>query len=611
MPVSQAYQLKDTITGKQNVKRTDTKICYHSSGKIIYAILQPATPYAQSTINVYVYSSSMNKQGETSIVSGINDYYWFDISIVELDNDEILIYAVEWRKTTLWYSVLIVYRFNIVSYTFSTKYISGDIWSTGTSSTSNHDGNLGSIYKYSGDNKFYVSGNSYYYYTGGSTRNLKMFIGKFDSGTNTATVSTTVMGDTYAHPIFDLHKSTAIYNQFIYVITSIDASDTAQLYVIDMSVFTQQFLTNYPAGGTFPNSRRINLLGAGIHAEGNIKYLYFTWEYSYTSASVRFIRLCQSRSIYNITIANANLLASGRSEMIIAPNLATSSTPAWSLGISTIKENATVYFVNIIDSVYHISKYESYIVDWLNYGTFGNWVSEFTAIADNELDITWGVDITNMLIYTPTGVMEVLEQQGNTELYLITPLYIEYDISMSYTPPDNPLLTDNSYLFTFTTYANAIPTALKYVAYFDNSQFGAGITGSNGQKQFTSTTSIAGIHIYTVKLYDLNNVLRRTEDFSYLYKKVTIGTDITQEDALMIGINSLFGVIPQFIIVLLPAILIYQVKNDALMFMVGLTIGSAIGVLSGIIPLYILFIFVLCDILIMFYGRKGQATIGE
>jgi len=609
MPVSQAYQLKDTITGIQNVKRTDTKICYHSSGKIIYAILRPTYPSSRSSINVYVYSSSMNKLGEVTVQSGVNDYIWLDISIVELDNDEILIYGVEWYLSTYWYSKLITYRFNIIAYTFSAKYESIAIQSSGSSASTNLDGNLGSIYKYSGDNKFYVSGNSYYYKS--ATRYLSMFIGKFDSSTNTITISSTVMGNKYAHSIFDLHNSTVTYNQFVYILTSTMEDNTAQFYYMDMSGFTLNVLCNYPAGGNFPDSRRINLLKAGIHEAGDIKYLYFTWEYSYTSASVRLIRLCQSRSVYNITITSATLLASGRSEMIISPNLATSSESAWSIGISTVKENATVYFVNVVDNAYHISKYECNITDWLDYGVFNTWNYEFTAIADNELDITWGTQITNMVIYTSTGNMEVLENQGNTELYLITPLYIEYDITLTYTPSDNPLLTDKSYLFTFTTYANTLPTALKYISYYDNTQFGAGITGSNGQKQFTFTTSVGGIHIITIKLYDLNNVLRRTESFDYLFKKVSVGTDITQEDTFTIGINSMFGIIPALIILGIPALLFYQIKNDVIMVVVGLTIGSVIGVLGGVIPLYILFIVVLCDLLIMFYVRKGTGETGE
>jgi len=610
-PVAQAYQLKDTIA-LINVKRSDTKIYYHSSGKIIYAILQPSTPSLQSTINVYVYSSSMNEQGESSIVSGTNYYIWVDISIVELDSDEILIYAVEWRTQAGLHSFskLIVYRYNIISYLFSSKYISADIWDLSSPATIK-DGNLSKIYKYSVDNKFYVSGNTYGNISGSAY--YKIFIGKFNPSDNTITVSSTTMTDDHAHSIFDYHNSTGIYNQYVYILTSAKSDDTAQFYTMDMSGFTLTFLTNYPTGGTFPdlNLRRINLLTAGIYESGDIKYLYFTWEYSYTSAFVRYIRLCQSRSVYNITISSATLLASGKSEMIIAPNLGSGSEPAWSIGISTTKENATVYFVNIIDSVYHISKYDSYIVDWLDYGIFDNWISDFTAIVDNELDITWGGVITNMIIYTPTGKIEILEVGGNTEIYLMTPLYIEYDITLIYTPPDNPLLTDTSYLFTFTTYANGLPTAIKYVAYFDSTQFGAGITESNGQKQFTNIVSLAGIHITTIKIYDVNNVLVRIETFDHLYKKVTIGTDITEEGVLMIGINSIFGIMPSLIIIGLPALLFYQIKNSVIMIVVGMTLGSVIGVLGGVIPLYILFIIILCDLLIMFYIRGDRNDIGE
>jgi len=602
-PISYAYQLKDTISGLQNVKRPDNKICYHSSGKIIYAILQPSYPSGKSTINVYVYSSLGNKLGELTITTATN-YYILDISIGKLDNDEILIYGIERFSTTALY--LIAYRINIIGYTSSSRYYV--LIDSGTD-IANYSVNLGSIYTYSVDNKLYVVGNASYMFS--VTQYLKIFIGRFTPSTNVITIYKLASGDITTHPVYDFHNSTATYNQYIYVLTSTKSDNTAQFYVADMSALTVVFLCNYPAGENFIDTRRINLLNAGIYESGNIKYLYFTWEYSYTSVSVRNIRVCQSRSVYNNTITAGNLLASGRSEIIISPNLATSSESAWSIGISTIKENATIYYVNVVDNAYHISKSDLNIVDWLDYAEFDQWVPEYTAIADNELDVTWGAQITNLVIYTPTGNIEILENQGNTEIYLITPLYIEYDITLSYTPSDNPLLTDTSYRFTITTYANTLPTALKIIGYGDNTQFLSGITESNGQKQFTMTTAIGGIHTITIKLYDLNNVLRKTESFDYLFKKVSVGTDITQEDTLMIGINSMFGIIPALIILGLPALLFYQIKNDVIMVVVGLTIGSVIGVLGGVIPLYILFIVVLCDLLIMFYVRKGTGETGE
>ena len=610
-PVAWAYQLKDTIA-LTNVKRPDTKICYHSSGKIIYAILEPAYSSSRSRITVYIYSSSLNKLGSGNVITGVDNYKWYDISIMELDNDEILIYGVEFHGTAIQYSALIAFRFNIVSFTFSTEYLSSNIWAGTSQTLSNFDGNLGSVYKYSGDNKFYVSGNSYYYYPGQSQRHLKMFIGKFDSGTNTITISTEVMGDTYAHPIYDFRVLDGIYDQYIYILTSTRNDDTAQFYVMNMSGFTLSFLTNASGSGNFIDTRRINLLSGGIYTSGNLVYLYFTWEYSYKQSStfgyLRQIRVCQSRSVYNNTITNDKLLASGISDMIVSVNLPY-GYETWSIGMSTVKENATIYYVNGIEGEYHTSKLECHIDDWMNYSDFDQWTTTFTAIADNDIDID-GYFIGSIIIYTPTGKMSIVEI-GSTYIYLITPLYVNYDITLTYTPPDNPLLTDKSYLFTFTTYANGLPTALKYVAYFDGTQFGAGVTESNGQKQFTNIVSLAGIHITTIKIYDVNNVLVRTETFDHLYKKVTIGTDITEEGVLMIGINSMFGIIPSLIIIGLPALLFYQIKNSVIMVVVGMTLGSVIGVLGGVIPLYILFIIILCDLLIMFYVRGDKSDIGE
>ena len=186
-----------------------------------------------------------------------------------------------------------------------------------------------------------------------------------------------------------------------------------------------------------------------------------------------------------------------------------------------------------------------------------------------------------------------------------------YTLGMSYSPSESPLKVNNAYTYTVTALANNKAFNSIVQVYFNGTLLKT-LDTKSGTASFTYTVSQSGFYNWTLKLYD-NDVKAYVKTVSYQLQYVEVKP--SESEVVQYQIVNLFdvimGIIPIFFVVLLPAFLLALYFGIMGLF-TGFTIGMIMGTMTGIVPLYGLYLYILILILsVIFMSRRGGGGGGE
>lgn len=354
----------------------------------------------------------------------------------------------------------------------------------------------------------------------------------------------------------------------------------------------------------------ISYFGGGVEDSGNLRYLYFTYAYGYHYPdNNRAYRFSQQRLIFNTSgggeIIEANLTAQNVRNGIFSPNLgASASYVGWTVGYMTDYDEINMYMSNYLDGEYVVMLAEIDITTFFDYAT--------TVIS---YDITY--EDYDETIYTPRNeahshisrdwdsTFQSDYSDKSDDLwrvwYYIEALEENYDISISYTPTDDPLDVNTNYQFTTTTTLNGIGTEVINIVYWDGSQVKADYSETNGVFQFTLISSIGGIHNLTVSVWDGEPpAYKYSESWSYTFSGIDPTADPTTPTLVTTTISLMVYFIPVLVIIIFPAFMFFKILDDNIFGgLFGLSLGVIICNVAGYLPVYTIYLMLLIDIAIV------------
>lgn len=567
----------------------DNQICHHSSGKFIYVVAD----LTAQTIKQYVYnpSGSIYSTIETALPSPLYTLTSLSFSVAELNSTATIIFV------TL-HSHYNIYVFYVKSYVITSSITNGFSSISNVNSeyhTSSLDRytyhQLSKIIKY-GDN-YYCFDNSYCGAGDFGHSRIKVF--KYITATNT--ISYTFYYDYSVGTSETIPTQIQIYQnpnstKDIYLATSVPPDITLMEYFyFDLDAATTELLANHPASGRYYPNRKTKLIGAGLEIAGTQLYLYFTWINATIISGIPAYTLIQHRLQFNNTITVSNLIAQDERAIAIQPSLVAGSVTTWSIGMLVDYNDIIVYFPTKLAGVNHVYVSSYDVTDWFNMGT-----SNIDYRNENETSLIPFYTEFDVIgrITTSNFQSNELSTGTSTRIYYgLTPPATDYDITLTYTPADTYPKSLTSYQFTVITSLNTFPVSSTIIGLWDNVQ-SFSVSANGGQYQFLKTFTTSGIHIFTAKMY-LNsiNVYNETFTLTYIDGSAQGGTT---EIMLPMAINLLVTFLPPFIMLVAPAVVLYEIMGQIGVLM-GLGLGSVLGWTTGMIPQFLMWVIILCIVM--------------
>jgi hypothetical protein len=362
-----------------------------------------------------------------------------------------------------------------------------------------------------------------------------------------------------------------------------------------------------------PYFNMITFMGAGIyHPTGNLYYMYFAWTYcvapTTASPTIRETKTVYWWGKFNNTINSASLLQQKCLSAIATDrSLSVYSTTGFSYGWMS-NTNVTNPILNVLYSdVYqgqNVGRTMYVIYDITNPGaTF------------DQMEVMWDIGDSNFVTYknandaigkNPINAFSYHEVIGGASSYLYLDEVVlshSYTSTLSYSPLDNPLLTNKSYSFTYTIYNNNVLdiSGKKYKILIDGLEQKSGNLNSVGQATFSLTILNPSAHTFEIRILDSgNNVIYGSDVTGYVFRDAVITPGTIPGEDIATGLYALLTVwVPIGLVVMIPtlALALLGSKFGVTGMMVGMLMGMFLGVLGGvlvnILPAYALYLYIL------------------
>lgn len=574
------------------------QILQHSSGKFLYF-----TTNNLYTFYGWVYSSTGTLEGTFEYTLDTNEIG--GLALYDYDETYALlgISTIDKRAGGDFYIEAVWVKLNLVTYGFNVY--TGDSF-VFSNAGAEFEAGISEIYEYEGD-YYFIGSASMGGYSG--LYQSRFYISKFVFSTSTVTVYTTTKTTTppYITSWYGF-QDTGTDDNKVYCFTGhLTDTEKPTYYLVDLDSHTFSTLASQPLSDRMAKTRYMNFLGGGKEIDGEDIWLYFTWVFPYLSANSRRYKIIQHRLVFNQTIISTELKAQSERLVLYTTGYGYETTLSFIVGDIDDKDSLTVWLAEMgyeyPTTFDYPNKLECSISDWFNYASGGITVDSYTDDTDNFPFISE----TDLIGRIFTSTFQANEYDGDCYIfYDLTPLSREYELTVLYTPSDNPLIQDKPYTFTVFTEMNGFAYDTAIVVYWDSVQIRSDLTGlpSNptGYLDFPIQNHILGSHNITINVYD-GSELVLSESQTYLF--VSTDEDLpTSSDFLSTTIGQILTALPILLLVVLPTVSLGSVLGG-IGYITGLIIGVVIAVQSGYIPFWAVFLLGLSIILAFLYLTKN------
>jgi len=393
------------------------------------------------------------------------------------------------------------------------------------------------------------------------------------------------------------------------------------LYNLGTLEFEEQSV--FPMPARFPANDKFFWLGSGYRYTGDYIYAYFTWLGTKLSEgqNTPTIYVIQHRLVYNVTIEASELKQVNTRTHIYYPQVLESALDEyWVLGYIE-DDNASIinYYNQIQTSGLNIELWETQVIipDWFNYDT--QTIATIYQRPSDELifALSSGIGLNNQVYDTlwkdfssSYQTVEKYPAGSGTDdyrmYYDLTIMTAVYDMSFTIIPDETPKIVNKSYKMTMTSLANNVGFKSNTILYFDGSQVSSKVTDSAGVRVITFLFGTEGIHTITVKIYQLGtSSLLHTDSYSDIWSLTGSETDDPDEAVLIpLTVAGISIFMPIFFIVLVPMFALGEMAGK-IGIMAGLIIGVTIGAMSGLLPMYTVFLMILVVVMAFVFLIRG------
>lgn len=458
----------------------------------------------------------------------------------------------------------------------------------------NIDNGQVTTYSYSytpGSNKYILSSeiykctaNNYYYtfFTDVYGSNVYLFAVKFTGSAVTYSFYNT--GESYSadNAMTVLYNGTASTNNFWVVFGKSDGTACIVKYDASANTFTKYAS---PLTTDWKNTRKFIFLSKRSYTIGSNVYFTLTYAYLYQQYSTIMLKC--------LVINDTDGLN-------------------WCTGVSISTNVQALYGGEGEYTENKISFYYLKATDWKIYNIQADINGrplnpQFENLTDTLIAEETPYFTTNL--YHGFKYSDICIYEINTNMYVIAktknlfPTVATYSLSVSYSPSDSPLITNTNYLFTVQTLRNNKAFSSCVLVYVDNTLYKT-IDTSNGYGTFSYLTSTSGYHNFTFVIHDnQRNLDVKTETYMYLFRtrELTEEEEAMQQSIYLISLTT--RILPYLFVILLPAFILAYYAG-VMGFVGGLAIGVFMGVSVGLIPVYVIYLFILVMIMIVIYMMR-------
>lgn len=366
------------------------------------------------------------------------------------------------------------------------------------------------------------------------------------------------------------------------------------LYKCDLTSGTITLHITCGTAGIIPSGlaerTHYHLIDGGVAEDSGQYYVYATWSFSDVAASVRRVRLFQWRVQYSdATLAPAVIVAQNLRYGTIFPNYGVETVASWSTGLSIDRTQFKEYLANYLSSTNIVSEGIYEITDFFNMGISSISQTSWTANStepfpynseETSIHREWGSTFQVNVDLIP--VPDKMYVYGG-----LAPLETNYDITLTYTPNDNPLIVNKPYVFSGVVTNNGVGTQVIKKIVIDGIQYSFSSTNPSGAFSFSLTLGTSGVHTITVEVYT-SGIYRYGEDFTYSFVDAGAGS-FDYGGNLYSTINMVLGYLPMVGVIVVPSLLTFAESKSIYLSLFVMVI--VIGFLTALafLPFYMLF----------------------
>lgn len=594
----------------------------HQSGKLVHVVYD--VTLEKFIVRVWnsdgtFYGTVERDSDNPSVLTGVNTR----LKLIDIDADEFLVVELVTYSTSF-YSRMTVVRYNVN--TLAKTDDRGINLIQGISTIANNG--------FSGIDSAWYGGNLYIFFLkiyGFSSAGHYLEAYEYDPITPTLTYKEkiappTPTADSRPQGYLNVYQYTASSNVMFITVSTRPQSTTPLFYIYDADSNVFEFQAQYPVPTQYHNTSKFWWINAGYRISGNDIFIHFNWIDTYLDDATDnpVHRIIQHRLVYNTTVQASNLTAQNTRQFLNNPTVTDVFvlSEVWALGyIEDINSSIFNYYYpiqtydwDLLEWVAEIWEVQVTIPDWFNYGIQSTSL-EYNRVSDEEIYMyPWASGDNGVYdaLWREFGkTFQSSEQYGNTDVriwYGVAPLSATYDITWTITPDETPKIILTNYRVTFTSLMNDIGTALNYIVYLDGSNVGAGVTDGNGAETKIFNIGEEGTHTITVELYRSSmgvTTLLYTETYSDIWTVTGSESDLpTPEVIIPVTVAGITVLLPIFFIVLVPTFALGEMAGK-IGILAGLVIGVTVGAMSGLLPMYTVFLMILVIVLAFVFLIRG------
>lgn len=599
--------LVDIIPNYNLNKNPTNKFVETTNGKMVYMQVEPLATSVTFYFNVY---SDVTHTANVSYTYSYSPNWItvFDYSIYELNSNEVICFILT-DNERVGYSDerVLLLKFNTATNAITMYYI--NLYTIAWGYATYNSGYISEVIKIS--TNYYVVTNFCWIMNTAPHNNIEMV--KYDG------VSTLSSGAEYIEASGNASSISGFLNNaqdHYYFVTSCTADSRAKYFDATISTMGIVLLATEGAAGHYPvsltKSNFIYGLGGGIITNGTISTMYFAYTYPYDywviTGYINSIKFEQHRITFNNTISSANVLQQQDRVAYLGEEASDVIHNYPSFGWEM---NQTSYIIHYINNLgedyggYQYAKGTILITDWYNMSGGGIGTTVDTDMRDNpEFGMNSPFYGMGYIGITPTS--RYVFRYGGTiivRIYLIEPVTVEWDMTITYAPLDSPLQTLTQYRFDIYVTGNDVGKSdCALTVYVDNVAYKTFVPEA-GFIDFTYLTSIAGMHEFEFILVDMNFNEVIIEKRNYLFRNIEGGG--VEEGLTIMNIEFIMSILPIGLIAGGCAALFFEVTKHWIGFIGGLTFGVLICCAAGMLPFYALIILVIIDLLLMVFARNN------
>jgi len=551
-----------------NIPETE-QLFMHQSGKVIYY-----KGVSDGNIQIWIINTAHNiilNKTITDIGAGSNTRA---IVCFDYDIDEVGFFLA---KTSTWYA----FRLNVVSYTYTQYTVAGNSFgSVQLSKVFNHNGDfytIGIVKRVGVTNAYHV-------------------LLKFDGSALTKPIDsdkgeTSASSNSWVSAFQEINVTNYIY--YMYGLSDI----TLPLFAMcDIDGITITLLAAGGSSGRISNDKYFRFLGGGNYYVGNLIYMYFDYITPEVATSIRYMEVIQHRLVFNNSISVPNLLGQNERRYYMTVLAPTGAVPVWAWGYMQNKTDMRIITYAKSGSDEIVARWDFTIDDFLDYTVktgFDPYSVKYVDDVDELAKYPY-VDLSDYVYRVSTSEWQLNEYNNIGYLYWgLIPQQTDWDLTLTYSPSDSPLLTNKQYHFTVTSTLNDLPQQVILRLLQNSIPSKTMQTSSNGQLFFNPIFKTAQPIEYNIEIYYLN-VKVYNETFNYIIIDNPQTSGIISPAFIGVGSTiSLMLYLPLLLLILVPALLLSMILSKANLaiegFMSGLMLGLGIAVSVGY-PFYLLII---------------------